>query len=402
MRTFERTHPWITFQVDLSRAAADVWLLLGEAASKCEHLARVPLRPDTALQVHRLYLAKGAAATTAIEGNTLSEAEVLEAVDGQLVVPVSRGYLKREVENIISICNRIGESIDRNALPPITPEAICDYNREILLDLPREENTSPPGEVRQHAVTVGSAYRGAPHEDCPYLLGRLCDWLSGPEFAAQPGHETVYAIVRAVVAHLYLAWIHPFANGNGRTARLVEFHVLLAAGVPSPAAHLLSNHYNRTRDGYYRELRKASESGGDLLPFLEYAVRGFVDGLREQLEFVWAQQSDVVWRNLVHETFRSMTSVTEVRQRHLALDLGARDGWVNISEIPGLSPRLAEAYADKTPKTMQRDLNVLERLELVVREGRRVRARREVVRSFLPRRLPQGRDDGSASPSGGG
>jgi len=402
MRTFERTHPWITFQVDLSRAPVGLWLLLGEAASKCEHLARVPLRPGTARQLHRLYLAKGAAATTAIEGNTLSEAEVLEAVDGQLVVPASRGYLKQEVENVISICNRIGESIGRNAPSPITPETICDYNREVLLDLPREANTSPPGEVRQHAVTVGSTYRGAPHEDCAHLLGRLCNWLSGPEFAAQPGHETVYAIVRAIVAHLYLAWIHPFANGNGRTARLVEFHVLLSAGVPSPAAHLLSNHYNRTRDGYYRELRRASESGGDLLPFLGYAVRGFVDGLREQLEFVWAQQSDVVWRNFVHETFRSMTSAAEVRQRHLALDLGAQDGWVSVSVISGLTPRLAEAYAAKTPKTIQRDLNVLEHLELVVREGRRVRARREIVRSFLPLRLPPEGGEDVTSPPGGG
>ena len=390
MRTFERTHGWIKFQVDLSRAPADVWLQLGEAASKCEHLARVPLRPGTARLLHRLYLAKGAAATTAIEGNTLSEAEVLKAVEGQLDVSASRGYLKQEVENVISACNRIGEQIARNALPAVTPETVLDYNRHVLLDLPREPGTSPPGEVRQHEVTVGKVYRGAPHEDCAYLLGRLCDWLSGPDFEATKGHETVYAIIRAVVAHLYLAWIHPFANGNGRTARLIEFHVLLAAGVPSPAAHLLSNHYNQTREDYYRELRRASESGGDLLPFLGYAVRGFVDGLREQLEFVWTQQSDVVWRNFVHETFQNKSSVTEVRQRHLALDLGAKDDWVAISEVAGLTPRLAEAYVDKTPKTIQRDLGALERLDLIVREARRVRARREIVQSFLPLRAPSG------------
>lgn len=57
----------------------------------------------------------------------------------------------------------------------------------------------------------------------------------------------MYAIFKAVVAHLYLAWIHPVGDGNGRTARLVEFQILLSSGVPSPAAHLLSNHYNQTR-----------------------------------------------------------------------------------------------------------------------------------------------------------
>lgn len=52
--------------------------MLGEAASKCEHIAGVPLRPSVAQELHRLYLAKGALATTAIEGNTLTENEVLQ------------------------------------------------------------------------------------------------------------------------------------------------------------------------------------------------------------------------------------------------------------------------------------------------------------------------------------
>ena len=65
MRTFERTHGWISYRCDLGKAGAALWLALGEAASKCEHISRVPLRPATAQALHQLYLAKGAAATTA-------------------------------------------------------------------------------------------------------------------------------------------------------------------------------------------------------------------------------------------------------------------------------------------------------------------------------------------------
>jgi len=78
MRTFERTHPWISFWIDLRQARPQLWLLLGEAASKCEHIAGVPLRPATAQSLHQLYLAKGALGTTAIEGNTLTEKQVLQ------------------------------------------------------------------------------------------------------------------------------------------------------------------------------------------------------------------------------------------------------------------------------------------------------------------------------------
>ena len=259
MRTFEKTHPWIQFRINLGEVGPEFWLCLGEAVSKCEHLARVPLRPATAERMHQLYLAKGAAATTAIEGNTLSEAEVLRAVEGRLEVPPSKEYQKREVENIIAACNRMSEQIVAGTLPALSTELICNYNAQVLAGLPPEENVVP-GEFRKHSVLVGNVYRGAPAEDCRYLVDRLCEWLNGSEFSAQPGMELVYAITKAVLAHLYLAWIHPFGNGNGRTARLIEFHLLMSTGIPSPAAHLLSNHYNETRAEYYRQLGLASKS----------------------------------------------------------------------------------------------------------------------------------------------
>jgi len=41
--------------------------------------------------------------------------------------------------------------------------------------------------------------------------------------------------------------IHPFGDSNGRTARLIEFYILLRAGLPDMVSHILSNHYNDTR-----------------------------------------------------------------------------------------------------------------------------------------------------------
>src|SRR4030065_2907005 len=101
-----------------------------------------------------------------------------------------------------------------------------------------------------------------------------------------------YVIIKAVIAHLYFEWIHPFGDGNGRTGRLVEFQILVSSGVPPPAAPLLSNHYNLTRSAYYRELNLASRSGGDVIPFVCYAAEGFVDGLREQIGRGQAMQKD--------------------------------------------------------------------------------------------------------------
>ena len=385
VRTFQRTHPWITFKVDLQRAPLKLWMQLGEAGSKCEHLAGVPLRPKTAQALHRLFLAKGALATTAIEGNTLSEREVLQLLDGKLELPKSKAYLATEIDNIVAACRAIAEACiaGKDAL---TTAVICDFNRQALAGLKHDAGVVP-GMIRKDAVVVGSVYRGAPAEDCAYLIDALCAWLAGPTFVAQTEEmKFSFAIIKAVLAHIYLAWIHPFDDGNGRTARLLEFQLLLAAGLPTPAAHLLSNHYNQTRAEYYRQLNHASKSGGDVLPFIEYAVQGLVDGLREQIAMVREQQLDVTWENYAYGQFGQRKSVNDQRQRQMILDLGMAKEFVPITGIPTLSPQLAAAYAQRSDRTLKRDIAELERMLLIERQGDAVRARREIVRAFLPRR----------------
>jgi Fic family protein len=206
----------------------------------------------------------------------------------------------------------------------------------------------------------------------------------------RPTHRVVQSqplleiIIKAVIAHIYLAWIHPFGDGNGRTARLIEFLILLQAGIPSPAAHLLSNHYNFTRTEYYRQLALASSSGGKILPFVEYAVHGLVDGLKEQLAAIREQQWDVAWRNYVHERFRDKHTRSDKRRRDLVLDLSIKSEPVPIGEIMNLSPRIAREYAGKSIRTVRRDLSVLEELGLIERTSKDVRARREGILAFLP------------------
>lgn len=382
MPTYEQTHPWISFRFDFGPANPQLWLLLGEAQSKCEHIAGVPLRPNVAKELHQLYLAKGVLATTAIEGNTLSEEQVLKHIQGELKLPPSQSYLAQEIDNIIEACNAISK-VGRPKELGISGSQIKAFNFLILKGL-RLEQGVVPGEYRTRSVLIGSVYRGAPPEDCERLIDQLCEWLNGGDFTAPVGLETVYAIIKAIIAHLYLAWIHPFGDGNGRTARLIELQILLQAGIPSPAAHLLSNHYNQTRAEYYRQLALASRSGGNILPFVEYAVRGFVDGLKEQLAHIRNQQWDVAWRNYVHEQFRDKHTESDKRRRDLVLDLSIKSEAVAIGEIMNISPRIAREFAGKSHRTLQRDLSILVSLELIERTATHVRAKKEIILAFLP------------------
>ena len=99
------------------------------------------------------------------------------------------------------------------------------------------------------------------------------------------------------------------------------------------------------------------------------------------------------WRRYVHTKFRDDTRAGASRKRDLVLDLSASAAPVPLAKLPELSPRLAKAYATKSPKTPSRDLVELELvLGLIRRTPKGFVANREVILAFLPWRktAPQG------------
>ena len=289
--------------------------------------------------------------------------------------------------------NEIFKGITGREPPVLTPEWIAGANRRLLAGLEEHlEEGVVPGKIPAHPVGA-SRYRGAPRRDCAFLLDRLCRWLEGDDWPVRPDrHEDriASAILRAVFVHLYIAWIHPFGDGNGRTARLAEFMILAGEGVPSPCTHLLSNHYNLTRAEYYRQLDRSSRANsgrGDPLGFLLYSLQGFVDGLREQSEFVAGIQLKLAWEHFVYREFqRIQPSPAMRRRREVTLALGRMGIPVGKKAVPDLSPDLARLYAAKTSKTLSRDMNWLVKRDLLEREGDGYRARVETMRAFQPAR----------------
>lgn len=385
MRKYERTHPWIDFRAtDVNGIQPQHWMLVGEARSKCEHLAGAPLKPDVAKQLYQVTLVKGALATTAIEGNTLTEDQARGILDGSYKAPPSRQYQEQEVRNLLDALQGLHNEIVSGKNIQLTSELICDFNRQILQGTELRPDVVP-GVTRTGPVVVGH-YRAAPAEDVEYLLDRLVEWLNGPTFVNEdPEIQFALILAKAVYAHLYLAWIHPFGDGNGRTARLVEFAILAGCGhVPVPAAHLLSNHYNLTRDRYYRELDLASKPGQSTLVFLSYAIEGFIDGIREVIGMVRFQQIQVAWVNYVHERFTSLPNTNaSARQRALVLAMPMGQS-VQRDDLEGLTPKIAKLYAAAGPRVLSRDLNRLGNLGLIYRWHGGYRANAEIIQAFLP------------------
>jgi Fic family protein len=399
-RTFQRTHPWLTFAtIDLQGAPYRLWMDLGEARSGIERLAGTPLHPDVAADLDTTYLVRGLHATSAIEGSTLTEDQVHARLAGRLDLPRSQEYLGREVDNMhAGFRHAQRRGFEEGAR--LSADEIGELNRLILDGLDLAED-AVAGRYRQRRVVVGR-YLGAPPEDVEHLVERLCLWLSGPDFRTDDRDlATAFAVIAAITAHVYLAWIHPFGDGNGRTARLVEHRVLVGSGVPTPAAHLLSNHYNLTRTEYYRQLDRTSRSGGDIVPFLLYAVEGFVDQLREQFQLVREQQLDAAWRGFVHQRLDALPGPAQARCRRLVLDLALQPGPVARGHLRDISARVAQEYAGLAGRTLTRDLGGLLEMGLVQRQAGGYLANREPVLAFLPGRFGQVAERASRRPESG-
>ena len=392
MREYLKTHPWITFDIPTAEARPVFWMLLARAQAKVEDISRAPLYPDTAKELAKISLARGVLATTAIEGNTLTEDEVIAELDGKSNLPPSRAYLGTEVRNVVRAINQVGLPLLERGDDKFSTDLLCQYNAMVLQNLELREDVVP-GVVRKHLVRVGD-YIGAPSEDLPFLLDRYCDWLNSrfdppPE---QKAYQLAFGLLRAIAAHLYFAWIHPFADGNGRTARLIEFHCMLAAGVPHHAAHLLSNFYNQTRSKYYLRLDRSSKSGVDgVLEFFEYALEGFCDSLDLHLETIYGEQLRSTWRSYALDSLYEKGGEVGERLRKLVTDLADHCFSTDMTPVPlkelsSVSPRVLGLYNGRTPKTIRRDVNQLIRLGLVQQHEGGYTPNLQTMQSLLPAR----------------
>lgn len=391
-RKYQETHPWISFRFNPMTLGPGTLIKLGEALSKCDHVCGAPLPPAEADLLNKVSLTKGIHATTSIEGNTLTEEEVEKRIDGKLTLPDSLEYQGAEIDNLLEIFNEIANLSISQELPPLSIELIKSWNKRILKDQPLGEDVTP-GEFRNHSVVVGNAYRGAPAEDCPYLMDRFISFITEELQTDDATWHKPLWIIRPIIAHLYFAWIHPFGDGNGRTARLIELYLLLNAGIPIPSAHILSDYYNRSRGRYYQALKQASKADNyehGLASFIDYAITGFVEGLQEQVARIENVQIHIAWESFIHEIIAAHGhNETWSRRRILARNLPYitnDDGFIQKSEIRYANKELIKLYEGKSQKTATRDLNALVECHLARQEGDRDRyaSNIELMAAFLP------------------
>lgn len=214
--------------------------------------------------------------SNSIEGNPLSYPEVSNLLLDERV-PANRS--EKEIRNYFDIL----KTLDERASNPLSLHAILMLHKDLLTGL--DEDIA--GMIRDKRVVVGKhrlietevklivKHEPPYHDDASIekALKELIAW-----FATS---DDVLSIVKIGMFHHYYVYIHPFADGNGRTVRLLTALLLIQAGYAINKYFVLDDYYDLDRQAYSDALHSADT--GDSTVWLEYFILGTKYSLQSAL-----------------------------------------------------------------------------------------------------------------------
>ncbi|MEP6482492.1 MAG: Fic family protein, partial [Rhodoglobus sp.] len=153
-----------------------------------------------------------------------------------------------------------------------------------------------PGDIYVRNDATGEiVYQGPDADDLPELMSELVADL-------QRDDRTTPVLVRAAMAHLNLAMIHPFSDGNGRMARCLQTLVLAREGILAPQFSSIEEYLGANTDGYYKVLADVGRGhwppSGDAHPWVRFILTAHFRQAQTQLRRV--KESEALWGLVEH------------------------------------------------------------------------------------------------------
>ena len=349
---------------------------LVEARTAAGVLNRLPYLPRWIEQAHEDQMRLEAVGTTRIEGAEFTRREQDEALAPGSSARTDLTRSQRQLRAADAAYRWLrSQPADR----PVTPALVLDIHRRIVTGC--DDDHCEPGALRRSGanVTFGNPVcRGAEGgEALAAAFDALCRAVAG-EFR---GHDP---IIQAMAAHYHVGAMHPFDDGNGRTARALEAFMLRRAGVNDVVMVSLSNYYYEHMQEYLAALYDSRSRGHDLTPFLEFALPAVAERCDALAAEIATHNKRVLYREFAQSLFGRLRSP---RRRALA---ERQMGIIEVLLDSGpVSPsdswdRVLRYYSDlKHPeRALARDLNELLHLSAITLMGNLISADLDWPRKF--------------------
>lgn len=267
---------------------------LTEIAEAKAIIERAKILPQQELKLRRQAIIRMTHSSTAIEGNRLSIDQV-EALYANKKIDASEREVY-EVENYLKALKYIDEAVKTKK--PLTEKVLLKIHQSVTdKTLTKEKSGAyrkgPVYVVKQLlGVTREIVYTGPDVGRVKKLCNALIDWINSDE------SENINPVVVAGIVHQEIAAIHPFADGNGRTARALATLILYQRGYDFRKLFALEDYYNQDRQKYYDAInigKKYEERQIDFTKWLEYFVKGFkeeIEGIKSKITILSSKKID--------------------------------------------------------------------------------------------------------------
>ncbi len=284
------------------------------------------LMPKHQVWLQRQVAVKRAAATTRIEGATMSDDEVDELR--------KRGPGGRLTEDELANVNALAayefvDYLSDEQTMSLDEMAIRQLNREFL----RRQPDDMPGRYRNGQNTVGQ-FTPPNQGDVPALMRQFSNWLQA--------EDEMNPILKAGIAHIQLVGIHPFWDGNGRVARGLATLIMQRSPYHFRKLLSLESLIFRMRDDYFSAIERTLGSqyspNYDATPWLEFFARALM------LHAVELQTELTDWHRGMEDIYGQLEGAKMTHRQADAIVLAIKTGKITRAdylEISGLSQQTA-------------------------------------------------------------
>lgn len=302
----------------------------------------LPLPPDEGLKLRLRAIQKHTRSSTAIEGNALGERDFRRAVIQ--AGPRLGAEAEQEVRNYWLALERVEEFAD-DGRPP-DQAFVRELHSTVIVRLRGPRRPSRYREVECPVVDSASRtidYAPPEPKDVPVLMEGLEAWLHAAPAQALPG-----PVRAAILSHRFLS-VHPFEDGNGRTARLLATAELWRSGYRMRGFFSFEEFFEADRAKYYSSLQMGlpmdfydGRCDADLTQWIEYFVETMAraaDELRVRARQLHEAAAPVgmPWESLSRRQQQVLTrmllSSFELRVAHVEIRPSDIKSWFEVSAV---------------------------------------------------------------------
>ena len=320
-----------------------------------DHLRRKELSTRTHPRVFKdlvsMFHTIEAIGSARIEGNNTRFLEILDAEQS----PDSR--IPEGVKEIRNLEKALAH-IDRNKTEQVMDrDFIGEIHRLVMEDLrppPAGDGDHWPGEYRKEDVGIGrSSHLPPPPWEITPLMNDLITFMT-------EDHPPKYDLIKAALFHHRFVWIHPFANGNGRTARMLTYALMIRQGFRVNHSRIINpaSAFCMDRMQYYRMLSGADKGSREgLEEWCTYMLRGLRDEIRK-IDLLSVH--DYLVEKIIFPSLSVSQKANRISSRErLMLRIAFEKGVVSAAQF-------TELFKTSSPQEISRRIRVLREKKLLL------------------------------------